>query len=69
MDYPPYRPELAPTNFHFFGDQQINVEEELKTAVVVGAYSHAADCFDVKIQNIAEQHDKCLNKNGNYVER
>lgn len=76
IDHPPYSPDLAPSDFHLFrylkeflGGKRFDTDDEVKEAVKDWLSSQAADFYDLGLQKLVERHDKCLNKNGNYVEK
>lgn len=77
FDHPPYSPDLAPSDFHLFlhlkkflsSRQRFDNDEELKTTVTHWFHSLAADSYDTGIQKLILRYDKCLNCDGNYVEK
>ena len=76
IDHPPYSPDLAPSDFHLFrylkeflGGKRFATDDEVKEAVVNWLSSQAADFYDLGIQKLVDCYDKCLNKNGKYVEK
>uniref|UniRef100_A0A1B6IFY2 Histone-lysine N-methyltransferase SETMAR n=1 Tax=Homalodisca liturata TaxID=320908 RepID=A0A1B6IFY2_9HEMI len=76
LDHPPYNPDLAPSDYHLFlhlkthlaGKRHSN-DEEVKMSVQQWLSSLAASFFDDTIQKLIPRYDKCLNNNGNYVEK
>jgi histone-lysine N-methyltransferase SETMAR len=75
FNHPPYSPDLEPSVFHvflhlksFLGGRRFQ-DNEVKEAVTTWFASQAAAFYDEGIQKLAQQHDKCLNNNGNYVEK
>ena len=76
IDHPPYSPDLAPSDFHLFcylkeflGGKCFATDDEVKEAVKDWLSSQVVDFYDFGIQKLVEHYDKCLNKNGNYVEK
>lgn len=76
IDHPPYSPDLAPSDFHLFrylkeflGGKRFETDDEVKETVEDWLSSQAADFYDIGIKKLVERYDKCLNKNGNYVEK
>jgi len=62
---------FSPRNYlkEFLGGQRFDTDEEVKTTVEDWLSSQAADFYDEGIQKLVERYDKCLNKQGNYVEK
>lgn len=76
LDHPPYSPDLAPSDFHLFrylknhlGGKRYDDDEEVKTAVNSWLSEQASNFFEEGFQNLILRYDKCLNKQGNYVEK
>lgn len=76
IDHPPYSPDLAPSDFHLFchlkknlGGKHFGNSDEVKVAVSKWLSEQAADFYEEGMQNLVLRHDKCLNKQGNYVEK
>ncbi|KAJ4436264.1 hypothetical protein ANN_18895 [Periplaneta americana] len=72
FDHPPYKPDLAPSDFHVFlhlkkflssGDRFGN-DEELKTSVTRWFHSQAAEFYDRGMQKLIPRYNKCLNSDG-----
>jgi histone-lysine N-methyltransferase SETMAR len=75
FDYPPYSPDLAPSDYYLFtylknrlGSQRFN-NNELMEGVKTWLSSQAADFFDTGIQKLIPRHDKCFISGGDYVEK
>lgn len=76
FEHPLYSPHLAPSNYHLFlnlkrflGSQSqqsiqetIDIEQQWLNRLVV-------ILFNNEIQKLGSRYDKCLNKNGDYVEQ
>jgi histone-lysine N-methyltransferase SETMAR len=73
--HPPYRPDLAPSDFHLspkmkeiLGGKRMETDEEVKNAATDWLNGLAANVCDKGIVKLAQRLDKCLNRNGDYVE-
>jgi hypothetical protein len=51
------------------GSQHFNSNEELMEGVRTWLSSQAADFFDIGIQKLIPQYDKCLSSSGDYIEK
>lgn len=76
FNHPPYSPDLAPSDYHLFSHmknwlrtQRFGNNDELTTGVQSWLSSQAAEFFDDGIQKLVPRYDKCLNLNGDYVEK
>ncbi|KAL4142109.1 hypothetical protein QTP88_004630 [Uroleucon formosanum] len=76
FNHPPYSPDLAPSDFHFFlhmksfmGGQNFNEDDEVKKAISAWLQSQASSFYDEGIQKLVSRYDKCLKNGGNYVEK
>lgn len=74
--HPPYSPDLAPSDFHLFpklkeflGGKQFGNDDELKEAVTTWLKSFAADEYNDGIEKLVPRYNKCLDNNGDYVEK
>ncbi|GFX87471.1 histone-lysine N-methyltransferase SETMAR [Trichonephila clavipes] len=72
LDHAPYRPDLAPSDFHFFwylkhslGGNLSSDNEEVKAVENSWLSNLAADFFEEGFQNLFLRYDKCINKLGN----
>jgi len=72
MDHPPYRPDLAPNEFHLFlhlkkflGVKQFDDDD----AVQKWLTSQVAAFCEEGIQKLVPHYDKCLNNGGKYMEK
>ena len=76
FDHPPYSLDLAPSDFHLFlkmkehlaGKQHAD-DEDLQHAVVDWLNSQAAVWYEGGISKLVSRYDKCLNVQGDYVEK
>ena len=76
FDHPSYSPDLAPSDYHLFtkmkvwlGTQRFHTNEELMDGVNNWLHNLAAPFFDEGLQKLVSRYDKCLNVDGNYVEK
>lgn len=74
--HPPYSPDLAPSDFHLFpamkkwlAMQRFDDDEQLQEEVTKWLKAQAADFFAEGISKLVHRYDKCLNLNGDYVEK
>lgn len=76
FDHPPYSPDLAPSDYHLFpamktwlATQRFDTDAELHAGVNQWLKSQAADFYRDGIEKLVPRYDKCLNLNGDYVEK
>ena len=76
FDHPPYSPDLAPSDYHLFPNmktwlatQRFDDDAELQAGVNEWLKSQAATFYDDGINKLVHRYDKCLNLNGDYVEK
>lgn len=76
MPHPPYSPDLAPSDYHLFpnlkehlGGQRFSTDDEVKEEVTRYLNGLAANFFDMGIQKLVQRLQKCLDRNGDYVEK
>jgi histone-lysine N-methyltransferase SETMAR len=76
FDHPPYSPDLAPSDYRLFtkmkvwlATQHFHTTEELTDAVNNWLHNLAAHIFDEGLQKLVSWYDKCLNVDGNYLEK
>ncbi|GBM12380.1 hypothetical protein AVEN_211565-1 [Araneus ventricosus] len=76
FDHPPYSPDLAPSDFHFFlqlkeflGCKGLGSDEELEKAVTAWLNELPAEEYDTGILKLVDRYDKCLNVGDDYVEK
>ena len=76
FDYPSYSPDLAPNDYHLFtkmkvwlATQRFHTNEELADGVNNWLHNLTAPFFDEGLQKLVSRHKKCLNVDGNYVEK
>ena len=72
----PYSPDLAPSDYHLFPNmktwlttQRFDDDAELQAGVNEWLKSQAAKFYDDGINKLVHRYDKCLNLNGDYVEK
>lgn len=70
--HPPYSPDLAPCDYHLFthlkehlGGMQFDDEDEVKRYL----NDMAASFYDTGILKLPQRLEKCIERNGNYVEK
>jgi hypothetical protein len=75
FDHPPYSSHLVPNDYHlftyrknWFGSPCFINNEELMEGVKTWLSSKVAGFFDTGIQKLIPRY-KCLNSNGDYVEK
>ena len=76
FDHPPYIPDLAPSDYHLFSkmkawlaNQHFHTNEELMDGIKTWLHNLAARFFDEGLQKLVPRYDKCLNVDGNYVDK
>jgi len=76
FDHSPYSPELAPSDYHLFtkmkvwlATQRFHTNEELMDGVSNWLLILAAPFCEEGLQKLVSRYDKCLNVDGNYVEK
>ena len=74
--HPPYSPDLAPSDFYLFlkmkghlAGRRFTDDEDLQHAVVDWLNSQAAVWYEEGINKLVSRYDKCLNVQGDYVEK
>jgi transposase len=74
--HPSYSPDLAPSDYHLFSKikvwlatQHFHCNEELLDGVKNWLHNLAAPFFDEGIHKLVSRYDKCLNVDGNCVEK
>jgi histone-lysine N-methyltransferase SETMAR len=76
FNHPSYSLDLAPSDYHLFTEmkvwlctQRFHTEVELMDGVNNWLHNLAAPFFDEGLQKLVSRYDKCLNVDGNYVEK
>ena len=76
FDHPPSSPDLAPSDYHLFtkmkvwlATQRFHTNEERMDGVNKWLHILAAPFFDEGLQKLVSRYDKCLNVDGNCVEK
>lgn len=76
VSHPPYSPDLAPSDFHLFpelkknlGGTQFKTDEEVQNAVVSFLRGQAAEFYDSGLKKWVPRMQKCIERNGDYVEK
>jgi len=76
FDHPPYSLDLVPSDYHlstkmkvWLATQRFHTNKELMDGVNNWLPNLAAPFFDEGLQKLVSRYDKCLNVDGNYVEK
>jgi histone-lysine N-methyltransferase SETMAR len=78
FDHPPYSTDLVPSDYNLFtkmmvwlamATQLFHTNEELMDGVNNWLHNLAAPFFDEGLQKLVPRNEKCLNVDGNYVEK
>ncbi|XP_035212343.1 histone-lysine N-methyltransferase SETMAR-like [Stegodyphus dumicola] len=76
FEHPPYSPDLTPSDFHLFpelkqwlGGKSFQNDVELKETVTTHFQSLAGTFYEEGIAKLVHRYDKCLNRQGDYVEK
>ena len=76
FDHPPYSPNLAPSDYHLFtkmkawlSTQRFHTNKELMVGVNNWLHKFTAPFFDEGLQKLVSWYDKCVNVDGNNVEK
>jgi hypothetical protein len=76
LEHPPYSPNLAPSNFHLFGplkhhllDEHFPDDEAVERDVTAWFRQQPNKFYAAGFQGIVKRWDKCLNVQGDNVEK
>jgi len=76
LPHPLYSPDLAPSDYHFFGfvknqmrGQHYETNEALQTAVRQCLWAAGTEFYRKGIFKLPERWEKCVQRNGDYVEK
>jgi [histone H3]-lysine36 N-dimethyltransferase SETMAR len=76
VTHPPYSPDLAPSDYHLFtklkkflGGQRFSDDEEIMEAVKKWLKELEQKVYDEGIQKLVHRLQKCIDLNGDYVEK
>ena len=76
FDHPPNSPDLAPSDFYLFwkmkerlAGNRFTDDEDLQHAVVDWLNSQVVVWYEEGITKLVSRYDKCLNVQGDYVEK
>jgi len=76
LPHPPYIPNLAPSHYHLFGfvknqirGQHYEMNKALQTAVRQCLRAAGMEFYRKGIFKLPEQWEKCVQRNGDYVEK
>jgi len=75
-DHPPYSPALAPSDFYHFSKMKEHLvgkrftdDEDLQYAVMDWLSSQAAVWYEEGMSKLVSRYGKCVNVQGDYVEK
>ncbi|KAG8227069.1 hypothetical protein J437_LFUL008508 [Ladona fulva] len=76
LEHPPYSPDLAPNDFHLFGPlknhlggQRFEDDDAVVQEVTRWLRQQPKDFFAAGYGGLVKRWDKCLNVQGEYVEK
>jgi hypothetical protein len=76
LEYPPYSPDLAPSDFHLFGPLNKHLggkgfadDEEVQTEVWKRITQKSKDFYGAGFDALVKRWDKCISVGGGYVEK
>jgi len=76
IDHPPYSPDLAPSDYFLFlhfkqwiSGQRFESDEELQTATINWFNCQAASFYEEGLKRLVQRYTKCLEVEGDYVEK
>ena len=76
LDHPPYSPDLAPRDFHFFlhlkkhlAGKKFDDDDGVQEEVTTWFKELAADFYDSGTQKLVPKLNTCLDNAGQYVEK
>ena len=76
LTHPPYSPDLAPSDFHLFGPLKesmkgihFQTDEKVKAAVSNWLRTQSTEFYAKGIDNLISRWNKCVAKEGDYVEK
>jgi histone-lysine N-methyltransferase SETMAR len=76
LQHPPYSPDLAPSDYHVFGPmkdalrgRKFGNDDEIKEAVHSWLKGQPKTFFSDGIKKLVQRYEKCIQKEGGYVEK
>ena len=76
LDHPAYSPDLAPSDYHVFpalkehlSGKRFEDDEEVTEAVNCFLREAGRNWYDAGIKKLVARHQKCVDRNGDYVEK
>jgi histone-lysine N-methyltransferase SETMAR len=76
LDHTPYSPDLATSDFHFFPvlkktleGRRFTTNEDTEAPVWTFVHTQDTDFYQQGFFKLVRQWDKCINVNGDYVEK
>ena len=74
--HPPYSPDLAPSDFHFFPHLKRDLkgthctsDDEVKQAVTSRIKQRTPEFFTDRMRKLVLRWEKCIERQGDYVEK
>ncbi|KAG5333101.1 SETMR methyltransferase, partial [Acromyrmex charruanus] len=75
-DHPPYSPDLAPSDFYLFpklkeslGGHHFNSNDEVKDFVKLFFKKQGTDFYKLGLSKLQNRYKKCIQVQGDYVEK
>ena len=76
LSHPPYSPDLAPSDFHFFPHLKRDLkrthftsDDEVKQAVMLWIKQRTPEFFNDGMRKLVLRWEKCIERQGDYVEK
>ena len=76
LEHPPYSPDLAPSDYHLFGPLKdalrgrcFATDQQVKEAVHMWLNAQQKTFFSEGIEKLVQRWTKCIEKQGDYVEK
>jgi histone-lysine N-methyltransferase SETMAR len=76
LEHPPYSPDLAPSDFHLFGQLKTHLggrrfadDEGVETELRKWLRQHSKDIYATRFDALVKRWEKCINTGGGYVEK
>jgi len=76
IEHPAYSPDLAPSDFHLFGQlkealrgRRLSCDDDVKAAVHQWLHAQPKTFFADGIKKLVGRWEKCITKQGDYIEK
>jgi len=76
LNHPAYSPDLAPSDFHLFtflktymGGKKFQTDKEVKQKVLKWTKEMAGEFYEEGIKKLVPRLTKCIEREGDYVEK